>query len=110
MIEVTIQVSKQDPDRVAQLEVEGFDPELEREAFDHKEALGRILLGNSSWRLVVSEVDRYLLIHCSTYSWRIKVLQEGVVIRRVESLAYPIQDGVVQTSNRVSRYARTPII
>lgn len=112
MIIVAIQVSEWDSDRAIQLEAIGFNPRFEREAFNHKEALGNILLGNSSWSLVVSEVSRYLMTHCyHRYpNWSIRVLRGGSVIRRIDS-SLPTSDEVVEkVTLRVSRYARTPVI
>jgi hypothetical protein len=108
MIEVTIRLSTHDEYRATQLDAVGFHPE---EAYDNKEALGRILVSNHTWKMVLREVMTYLTLHYEPDTdWRIRILRGRIEVRRVESFVNPAPIPVTPEVPRVSRYARLPVI
>lgn len=108
MIEVIIRLSTHEEYRATQLDAVGFNPE---EAYDNKEALGRILVSNHTWMLVLREVMGYLTLHYKPETdWRIRIMRGQTEVRRVESFVNPAPIPIVPEVPRVSRYARSPVI
>ena len=112
MIEVTLRLSdsESDPDRVHNIRAIGFVEEFSLEAYEHKEALGLIMVSNPTWMLLVPEAARYLISHCPTDAWCIRVMRGDMEVRRFEMSFYPVPTRVVTEEHRVSRYARPPVI
>ena len=108
MIEVIIRLSTHEEYRATQLVAVGFKPE---EDYDNKEALGRILVSNHTWMLVLREVMGYLTLHYKPETdWRIRIMRGQTEIRRVESFVNPDPIPVAIEPPRVSRYQRAPVI
>jgi hypothetical protein len=114
MIEVVVRLYdsdlEPDPDRVSMIRASGFVEEFSLEAYTHKEALGLIMVSNPTWMLLVPEAARYLISHCPTDAWCIRVMRGDMEVRRFEMSFYPVPTRVVTEEHRVSRYARPPVI
>jgi len=111
MIEVVLQLCDHTPDRVGNIRASGFVEEFGLEAYEHKEALSRIMVNYLTWVLVVPEVSLYLISHFPSDAWCISVMRGDMEVRRVVMSFYdPAPDRVVTEEHRVSRYSRPPVI
>jgi hypothetical protein len=108
MIEVVFRLCdfEHDPNRVVNTDANGFSVE----PYQHKEALGVIMVSYPTWMLVVPEAVRYLISHCPTDAWRIRVMKGDMEVRRIEFSFYPVPIHEPTEVHRVSRYERSPVI